>query len=91
MVQDKRQDIIAELAGAFFPETKEEVETSKYIISKNALNCTALDLDMDVLQKTLDVIEFPENKIRNDMNKSNEVFLSHLCVAKKCVTEIIAQ
>lgn len=91
MSQDNRQDLIAELAGAFFPESKDEVDTSKYVVSKNALNCKALDLDMDVLEKTLSMIKFQESRIRNDMNKSNEVLLSHLCVARKCVLEIIAQ
>lgn len=94
MDYNTRAGLISALANKMGTDVNPDdlhIETSNYLIERNALDCTALGLDMESLEKTKNVIEMHEKKLLNSPNKEAAQYLLHLRVAKKCVEEIIAQ
>lgn len=89
-----KANLISALADNFSTAGADDlrISTSNYISNTGAMNCTALGLSMEDLEKTKNVIELHEQKFSKYPN-DNEAsqYLLHLRVAKKCVEEIIAQ
>ena len=87
-----RADLISALANEFTGEENLKIETSNFIFDTGAMDCTAMGLPIDTLQKTKNVIEQHEAKFSKETkNPMNTQYLLHLRVAKKCIEEVIAQ
>ena len=54
------------------------------------MDCTAMGLDRDTLEKTKRVIEQHERKFSAETGGDSAQYLAHLRVAKKCIEEVIA-
>lgn len=89
MTLSTRTDLIKQLAEEMTGDLT--IDTSNYIDSTQSLDCSALGLSMDSLEKTKNVIELHERKLANDRNSEASQYLLHLKVAKKCVEEIMNQ
>lgn len=89
MTSSTRTDLIKQLAEEMNSDLN--IDTSNYIDSTQSLDCSALGLSMDSLEKTKNVIEMHERKLVNDRNAEDHQYLLHLKVAKKCVEEIMNQ
>ena len=93
MDYDTKSSLISQLTDQFNAGTSElTIDTSNYITSTGTLDCSALGLDVDTLQKTNRVIDQQISKFSKEQNnKLNAQYILHLKVAKKCVEEIIHQ
>lgn len=87
-----RADLISALASEFTGDDNLKIETSNFISDTGAMDCTAMGLSIDTLQKTKNVIEQHESKFSKETkDPMNTQYLLHLRVAKKCIEEVIAQ
>ena len=87
-----RADLINALASEFTVDDNLKTETRNFIPATGAMDCTAMGLPIDTLQKTKNVIEQHEAKFSKETkDPMNTQYLLHLRVAKKCIEEVIAQ
>lgn len=87
-----RADLISALASEFTGDDNLKIETSNFISDTGAMDCTAMGLSIETLQKTKNVIEQHEAKFSKETSDPmNMQYLLHLRVAKKCIEEVIAQ
>ena len=87
-----RSNLIGALSEEFTGNSDWNIETSNFITDTNAIDCTALGLSGETLEKTKREIERHEKKFaaKNDDPMAAQ-YLAHMKVAKKCVEEIISQ
>ena len=87
-----KSNLVNALSDAFTGDKDLQIETSNYIETTGTMDCNALGLDLNTLQKTRNVIEQHENKFRKQTNNPMSAqYMMHLKVAKKCVDEIMSQ
>ena len=90
MNYDTKASLIGELNAQFVGNKDLRIDTANFIETTGTMECTALGLDMDTLQKTKNVIEQHERKFqKKDADPMHTQYLLHLKVAKKCVEEIM--
>ncbi len=89
MEYDVRSELIKGLANAVTPDNN--IDTSNYIDSSQTLDCTAMGISMDSLEKTKNVIESHERKLAGERNSEAHQYLLHLKIARKCVEEVMAR
>ena len=92
MDQSTRSDLIGALADSFNTAKMDlSIETTNFITNTGAVDCTAMGLPLDALEKTKRVIEQHERKFSTEKNDPlHTQYLMHLKVARKCVEEIIS-
>lgn len=86
-----KSNLIAGLASEFTPHPDLRISTSNYISDTGSVDCSALGLPIDTLEKTVNVIEQHERLFIKEPDKHEaSQYLAHIRVAKKCVEEVIA-
>ena len=92
MDSSTRSDLIGALANSFnSTQIDLNIETTNYITDTGSMDCTAMGLPLNTLEKTKQVIEQHERKFSTGKcDLVHKQYLLHLKVAKKCVEEIIA-
>lgn len=92
MNSSTRSELIGALANSFNDSQNDlNIETTNYITDTGSMDCTAMGLSLDTLEKTRRVIEQHERKYANGKcDLVHKQYLLHLKVAKKCVEEIIS-
>lgn len=87
-----RASLIGSLAQEFgMAGFSGKISPSNYIEDTKSLECSAIFLDIDTLEKTKNVIDFYEKKISASTDEDKKQHLLHLKVARKCVEEVISQ
>ena len=92
MDQKTRTNLIGALADSFNGEqTDLTLETTNYITNTGTMDCTAMGLPLDALEKTKRVIEQHERKFAGENQDQLHVqYLMHLKIARKCVEEVMS-
>ncbi len=86
-----RADLINALASEFTGEDTLKIATSNFISDTGAMDCTAMGLSLETLQKTKNVIEQQEARYAKETkDPMTGQYMLHLKVAKKCVDEVIS-
>ena len=93
MDYNTRANLIGALANQMSTSQSDDlrIDTSNFITDTGAMDCTAMGLSLDALNKTKNVIELHENKFATNPTEMSAQYLLHLRVAKKCVEEVIQQ
>lgn len=86
---DNRAELIGALNNAFRGDKALQIKSENIISNTGSLDCTAMGLPIDDLEKTKRVIEQHENKYRKSSVPNAGQYMMHLNIAKKCVEEII--
>ncbi len=90
--RNTKLDIVEGLAGAFFPQSSElKIATSNYVPGTATLETGVLGLDIETLQKTVNVIDQHIERFSGHADPTGQQYVSHLIIAKRCVEEIMAQ
>ena len=78
--------------GVFFPQSSElKIATSNYVPGTATLETGVLGLDIETLQKTVNVIDQHIERFSGHADPTGQQYVSHLIIAKRCVEEIMAQ
>ncbi len=87
-----RADLINALASEFTDGSSDmKIATSNFISDTGAMDCTAMGLPLETLQKTKNVIEQHEARYANETKDPMAgQYMLHLKVAKKCIEEIMS-
>ena len=91
MNYDTRSNLINALTDEFKGMGDDlKIDTSNFINTTGTMDCSAMGLDEDTLNKTKRVIEQQIDRfLKKNNNDMNTQYILHLKVAKKCVEEII--
>ena len=89
---DNRSELIGALSEAFQKDSDLKLDKENIVTGLGSLDCTAMGIPIDALEKTKRVIEQHETKYMKEKDDPMaRYYIVHLKIARKCVEEILAQ
>ena len=88
---DNRAELIGALSDAFQKSDDLKLDKENIVTGLGSLDCTAMGIPIDALEKTKRVIEQHETKFMKEKDDPMAgYYIVHLKIARKCVEEILA-